>query len=154
MKCPYCRTDNDRVQDTRPTEEGFAIRRRRICLHCGKRFTTTERAVADVMRVVKKNSVREGFDPEKIRQGLERACWKRPVSDKKIDEMVASIEAQIYSNQYEGEIPTRDIGEIVMNQLADVDQVAYVRFASVYREFKDTDEFLSELTRYKQTQIP
>jgi len=144
MKCPYCRSDNDKVIDTRASEDGFAVRRRRVCQSCGRRYTTYERLEDAVIKVVKKDLSREPFQREKIRQGLARACWKRPVSAERIEEAVDSIEQEIYSD-FEHEIESRLIGELSMKRLADTDQVAYVRFASVYREFKDVRDFVDEL---------
>lgn len=144
MKCPFCRVDNDRVIDTRGSGDGFAIRRRRQCLGCKRRFTTSERVVEVEVKVIKKGGVRELFDREKIRRGLQKACWKRPVSDEQIEDAVSKVEGEIYS-QDDSEVDSRVVGEIVMQQLADLDQVAYVRFASVYREFKDVNDFVEEL---------
>ncbi|MEC9092673.1 MAG: transcriptional regulator NrdR [Planctomycetota bacterium] len=144
MKCPFCRTDNDKVIDSRGSNDGFAIRRRRECLSCGRRYTTYERLHEVNLKVVKKDNVRDNFDPEKIREGLLKACWKRPVSAVQIEDMVTRIEQQIYSS-FDMEIDSQDLGEIVMNELMKVDQVAYVRFASVYREFKDVRDFVEEL---------
>lgn len=144
MKCPFCGADNDRVTDSRACQDGFVIRRRRQCLSCERRYTTKERFEEVAIKVVKKGGVRESFQREKLRQGLARACWKRPVSDEDIDSIVAVIESQVYS-AYETEVPSRRLGEMAMEQLADLDQVAYVRFASVYREFKDVRDFVDEL---------
>lgn len=144
MRCPYCRVDNDRVIDSRASEDGFAIRRRRECLQCKRRFTTYERLEEVGIKVVKKDGVREPFDREKIRRGLERACWKRPVSDEKINDAVAQVESEVYA-AYESEIDSKVLGELVMQRLAELDQVAYVRFASVYRRFKDVRDFVDEL---------
>jgi len=132
------------VTDTRAAEEGFATRRRRQCLSCSRRYTTYERLEEAVMRVVKKDGAREPFKREKIKQGLDRACWKRPVTEAQIGEVITACESEIYAD-FEDEIMSRQIGEIVMRHLADADQVAYVRFASVYREFKDADDFVDEL---------
>jgi len=144
MRCPYCRSDNDRVTDTRGAEDGFATRRRRQCLSCSRRYTTYERLEEAVMRVVKKDGGRAPFKREKIKQGLDRACWKRPVTEQQIEAVIAACESEIYAD-FEDEIYSRQIGEIVMRHLAEADQVAYVRFASVYREFKDADDFVDEL---------
>ncbi len=144
MKCPYCRADNDRVIDSRASEEGFAIRRRRECVSCRRRYTTYERIEGAVIKVVKKDGVREPFDREKIKRGLGKACWKRPVSDQQIDDIVAAIEADIFAN-FEGEVDSRYLGEQVMVRLREVDQVAFVRFASVYRQFEDVRDFVEEL---------
>ncbi len=144
MKCPYCRTDNDRVVDSRISQDGFSIRRRRECLGCEKRYTTYERLEEMAIKVVKKDGVREPFNPEKIRGGLAKACWKRPVSDDQIERVVAAVETDVYSS-FDTELDSHQLGEIVMQHLADLDQVAYVRFASVYREFKDVRDFVDEL---------
>lgn len=144
MFCPHCAADNDRVIDSRACEDGRAIRRRRCCNQCKKRFTTYERVEQFALHVKKKDDVREPFSREKIERGVERACWKRPIAGERIRELVSNIEALILAD-YETEIPSSVIGRIVMQQLADLDQIAYVRFASVYREFKDVEEFMSEL---------
>lgn len=144
MICPHCSSDNDKVLDSRACEDGRAIRRRRCCNQCKKRFTTYERVEQYAMQVVKKDDVREPFSREKIEHGLERACWKRPISRERIRELAGQIEADIQSD-YESEIPSAVIGRMVMQRLADLDQVAYVRFASVYREFKDVEDFVNEL---------
>ena len=144
MRCPFCREDNDRVIDSRVVDEGFSIRRRRHCLNCGRRYTTYERPEEIAIKVVKKDGCREPFRREKIRQGLERACWKRPISDEQIDRLVSDIESDVYAD-FESEIESRTLGELVMEHLRDLDQVAFVRFASVYREFKDVNDFVHEL---------
>jgi transcriptional repressor NrdR len=144
MKCPFCREDNDRVIDSRASEDGFAIRRRRECLNCRRRYTTYERLDEIVVKVVKKDGVREPFDREKIRRGLAKACWKRPISDDQIEDVISSVESAVYT-MYDSEVPTRELGQLVMDHLAHLDQVAYVRFASVYREFKDVRDFVDEL---------
>ena len=144
MRCTFCRYDNDRVIDSRASQDGFAIRRRRECLHCKRRYTTYERVDEMGIKVVKKNGVREPFDREKIRIGLARACWKRPVSDEQIESAVAQVESDIYST-YESEVDSKTLGEMVMQRLALLDQVAFVRFASVYRQFKDVRDFVDEL---------
>ncbi len=144
MKCPFCQRDNDRVIDSRSSEDGFAIRRRRECLNCRRRYTTYERLDDLAIKVVKKDGVREPFGREKIRQGIARACWKRPISDETIDAVISHIEGDVYAN-YDGEVPSRHLGEMVMEQLREIDQVAFVRFASVYREFTDVRDFVDEL---------
>ena len=144
MKCPFCRIDNDRVIDSRASEDGFAIRRRRECRHCNRRYTTYERLEDLGIKVVKKDEVREPFDREKIRQGLLKACWKRPISDERIEEMVSAIEGDIYLH-CDSEVESRSIGELVMKHLKRADQVAFVRFASVYRDFEDAADFVEEL---------
>jgi transcriptional repressor NrdR len=145
MRCPNCKLDNDRVIDSRSSDDGFAIRRRRECTSCHKRFTTYERLEEPVVKVVKKDGVREEFSRDKIRAGLLKACWKRPIRDEKIESIITDIETHIQASG-EGEIESRELGRLVMERLAAVDQVAYVRFASVYREFKDVNDFVDELT--------
>jgi transcriptional repressor NrdR len=144
MRCPFCRIDNDRVIDSRATNDGFSIRRRRECLHCKRRFTTSERVEEMNLKVVKRKGVREPFSREKVRLGIEKACWKRPISDEQIDAAVARVETEIVA-QYENELTSTELGELVMKELARLDQVAYVRFASVYRQFKDVQDFVQEL---------
>lgn len=144
MRCPFCRHDNDKVIDSRASEEGYVIRRRRQCMSCKRRFTTYERLEGQALKVVKKDGVREPFDVEKIRRGLAKACWKRPVSDQAVEKVIAAVENEVYA-EYDSEIDSRELGELVMQHLADLDQVAYVRFASVYREFKDVRDFVAEL---------
>ncbi|MEO2021293.1 MAG: transcriptional regulator NrdR [Pirellulaceae bacterium] len=144
MRCPFCQTDNDRVLDSRSSEEGYAIRRRRECMQCKRRYTTYERLEELAIKVVKKDGAREPFSRDKIRRGLEHACWKRPLSDDQIDNVVAEIESDVYAN-FESEIETKQLGGMVMEHLGRLDQVAYVRFASVYREFKDVHDFVEEL---------
>ena len=146
MKCRYCASTESKVIDSRPTEDGSAIRRRRECIRCGKRFTTYEKIEEIPIMVVKRDGRREAFDSEKIRNGIRKACEKRPVSADVQDRLVDDISREIF-NTLASEITTRDIGEIVMRYLKDVDEVAYVRFASVYKEFKDTQTFMAELQR-------
>lgn len=144
MICPFCRIDNDRVIDSRTSQDGLAIRRRRQCLHCKRRFTTYERVEEMTLKVIKKGGDRVPFERDKIRRGLEKACWKRPISEADIERVVTAIENEVYSS-YDGEVPSKELGEIVMRHLGKLDQIAYVRFASVYREFKDVREFVEEL---------
>ncbi len=144
MKCPFCHLDNDRVIDSRSHQDGYAIRRRRECLSCKRRYTTYERLEELELKVVKKDHVREPFHREKIFMGLAKACWKRPVSDEQIHAIVSEVEQEIY-DRTDNEIETRQIGEMLMKKLRHVDQVAFVRFASVYREFKDVRDFVDEL---------
>ena len=125
-------------------EDGFSIRRRRHCLSCGRRYTTFERVEEMAIKVVKKDGCREPFQREKIRQGLARACWKRPISDEQIDKLVSDIESDVYA-RFESELESRVLGDLVMEHLRELDQVAFVRFASVYREFKDVNDFVHEL---------
>lgn len=145
MKCPYCGKENTRVIDSRPTDDS-SIRRRRQCDECGKRFTTYEKVETLPLIVVKKDNNRELYDREKIVAGIVRSCHKRPISMTQINDMVDDIEGQIF-NMGEKEIPTTTIGSIVMDKLKDLDEVAYVRFASVYREFKDVNTFMDEIKK-------
>lgn len=144
MKCPFCRSANDRVLDTRTSDDGFVIRRRRSCLSCGKRFTTYERIEVTNVRVVKRDGTRVPFDRLKLRRGIEQACWKRPISEAQISALVAKLETIIESDG-EAEVDTDYIGEKVMDLLKELDEVAYVRFASVYRKFKNVKDFANEL---------
>ncbi len=144
MRCPYCRKDNDRVIDSRASQDGAAIRRRRECVACSRRYTTYERPEDTTIKVVKKDGSRAPFDREKIQQGLERACWKRPISTLQIDATVDAIENDVYQS-FENEIETTELGQLVMEHLRELDQVAFVRFASVYRQFKDAHDFVEEL---------
>jgi len=144
MRCPFCRVDNDRVIDSRSIDDGVNIRRRRECVSCRRRFTTYERVERQVLSVIKKGGVREPFERDKIRAGLNIACGKRPVTEADIEALVSAIESECYDN-YESEVPSRVIGERVMGLLRSVDKIAYVRFASVYRESKDAREFVASL---------
>ncbi len=146
MKCRYCASTDSRVIDSRPTEDGSAIRRRRECINCGKRFTTYEKIEEIPIMVVKRDGRREPFDSEKIRNGIRKACEKRPIPADIQDKVVDDVSREVF-NTLASEVTTRDVGEIVMKKLKDVDEVAYVRFASVYREFKDTQTFMKELQR-------
>lgn len=146
MKCPYCGKDNTRVIDSRPADDGDSIRRRRECDSCAKRFTTYEKVETIPVIVIKKDNNRETYDRSKIEGGVIRACHKRPISAGQIEAMVDEIEAIIF-NKEEREISTREIGELVMKKLKELDSVAYVRFASVYREFKDVNTFMDELKK-------
>ena len=144
MRCPFCRADNDRVIDSRAGDDGATIRRRRECLACRRRFTTYERVERQTLTVVKKGGDREPFDRDKLKRGLAKACWKRPVTADEIEQAVSALEAELYGT-YEGDVPSRVIGERLMEILRHLDPVAYVRFASVYREFKDARDFVDEL---------
>ncbi|MBY0759161.1 MULTISPECIES: transcriptional regulator NrdR [Sellimonas] len=144
MKCPYCNHPDTRVVDSRPAEDGSSIRRRRSCDACGKRFTTYEKVETIPLIVIKKDNNREQYDRGKIEKGILQACYKRPVSADKIRKTVEQVETDIF-NREEKEISSSVIGEIVMHKLKDLDEVAYVRFASVYREFKDVNTFMDEL---------
>lgn len=145
MKCPFCGKDNTKVIDSRPTDDS-SIRRRRQCENCGKRFTTYEKVETMPLIVIKKDNNREPYSREKIVAGIVRSCHKRPVSITQINEMVDEIENQIFNTE-EREIETAKIGLIVMDKLKVVDEVAYVRFASVYREFKDVNTFMDEIKK-------
>ena len=144
MRCPYCRQDHDKVVDSRSSGEGATIRRRRECLACARRFTTYEKVETLPIRVVKKDGRRVEFDRMKIFSGLLKACEKRPISTDVIEQVVGDIENEIYSH-YDKEVSTRQVGQLVMKKLREVDKVAYVRFASVYREFKDVTDFVEEV---------
>ena len=144
MKCPYCAYAESKVVDSRPADEGASIRRRRECLSCHKRFTTYETVESLPLMVVKKDGSRQSFDRNKVMSGVIRACEKRPVPYQSMEALAAEIE-QILQNQMDREVSTARIGELVMERLKALDEVAYVRFASVYREFKDIGTFLAEL---------
>ncbi len=146
MKCPFCGHDNTRVIDSRPAEDNNSIRRRRVCDECDKRFTTYEKIETIPLIIIKKDNNRETYDRSKIEAGVLRACHKRPVSAGQLERLGEEVETEIF-NMEEKEISTQDIGELVMNKLKDVDAVAYVRFASVYREFKDINTFMDELKK-------
>ena len=146
MKCPYCGFEESKVIDSRPADEGERIRRRRECLKCGKRFTTHEIIETVPIIVVKRDKSREVFDRAKLTAGILRACEKRPVSIEQIEKMVDTIEAQLQSS-LDREVTSMTIGELTMDQLKNVDEVAYVRFASVYRQFKDINTFMEELNK-------
>jgi transcriptional repressor NrdR len=144
MRCPFCHDDSNRVVETDPGEGGFAVRRLRECLSCRRQYTTFERSEERTIKVIKKDGTRAPFDRQKIRQGLEKACWKRPVSDEQIEGVIAAIETDIHSRP-QGEVETSYLGELAMQHLRKLDQVAYVRFASVYRQFQDVQDFVDEL---------
>jgi len=146
MKCPFCGKENTRVIDSRPADDGNSIRRRRQCDECSKRFTTYEKVEAIPLVVIKKDNNRESYDRTKIEAGVYRSCHKRPISVDQINTLVDEIENTVF-NMEEKEIPSSVIGEIVMDKLRDLDPVAYVRFASVYREFKDVNTFMSEIKK-------
>ena len=146
MKCPFCSSENTRVIDSRPADDNSSIRRRRMCDDCGKRFTTYEKVETIPLIVIKKDNTREQYDRSKIEGGVLRACHKRPMSVNEINQLVDDVETEIF-NREEKEIPSSMIGEIVMDHLKDLEAVAYVRFASVYREFKDVNTFMSELKK-------
>ncbi len=146
MKCPYCSFEESKVIDSRPTDEGERIRRRRECLKCQKRFTTYEIIESLPIIVIKKDKSREVFNRDKLLNGLLRACEKRPVSLEKLENMIDDIEAML-QNSLDREISSEKIGELAMDKLKEVDEVAYVRFASVYRQFKDIGTFMNELNK-------
>ena len=146
MKCPFCSHENTRVIDSRPAEDNNSIRRRRVCDECGRRFTTYEKVETIPLIIIKKDNNREAYDRSKIEGGVLRACHKRPVSAQQITMLVDEVENEIF-NMVEKEIPSQFIGELVMNRLMNLDPVAYVRFASVYREFKDVNTFMDELKK-------
>ena len=152
MKCPYCAYQEDRVIDSRPTDDGATIRRRRECARCLKRFTTYEKVEILPLIVIKKDNTREVFDRQKIRSGLIKACEKRPVSADAMELVIDELESQL-SNTLEREITSKKIGELLVERLKKLDQVAYVRFASVYREFEDVSTFMEEIKRM-QTEGP
>ena len=146
MRCPFCEAPDTKVIDSRPTEEGHAIRRRRECIECGKRFTTYENVEDVLFMVVKKDGSRENFDRNKILNSIARACDKRKVSMEQMEAVVADIERGL-NNMMEKEVSSEFIGEVVMDHLKNLDEVAYVRFASVYRQFKDVETFIAEVER-------
>ncbi len=143
MMCPFCRNGETSVIDSRASTP-FIIRRRRKCLSCDRRFTTYEKIEDSPLKVIKKDGSRVPFDREKIKSGLEKACYKRPISDETMERIISDIEASLYE-QFEREVPSQEIGEKVMEALRAVDHVAFVRFASVYREFQDVNDFVEEL---------
>ena len=146
MRCPFCYNMESKVIDSRPTDEGLTIRRRRECIECGKRFTTYEKIEQLPVFVVKKDGRRESFDRDKIMRGLVKACEKRPISLKDLETLVQEIEKQVF-NSLEPEVTSQQIGQMVMEKLKKLDEVAYVRFASVYRQFKDLNTFMEELNK-------
>ena len=146
MKCPFCNKNDTRVVDSRPVDDNSSIRRRRMCDACGKRFTTYEKVETIPLIVIKKDQNREQYDRRKIENGVIRACYKRPISAQQITAVVDQIETLVFSRE-EREVSSEVIGEIVMDQLKELDPVAYVRFASVYREFKDVNTFMDELKK-------
>ncbi|MBC8115727.1 MAG: transcriptional repressor NrdR [Candidatus Saccharimonas sp.] len=143
MMCPFCRNGDTSVIDSRASQD-FVIRRRRKCLSCERRFTTYEKIEDSPIKVIKKDGTRVPFDREKIKSGLEKSCYKRPISDEQMEVIISDIEASLYE-QFDREVPSREIGEKVMEALRKIDHVAFVRFASVYREFQDVNDFVEEL---------
>ena len=147
MKCPFCNQDDTRVVDSRPADDNSSIRRRRLCDACGRRFTTYEKVETIPLVVIKKDRTREQYDRRKIEDGVMRACYKRPTPIQKIREMLDEVEREIF-NREEKELESKVIGEIVMEKLKELDAVAYVRFSSVYREFKYVKNFIDELKKF------
>lgn len=148
MKCPYCKYTESKVIDSRPTVDGESIRRRRICQQCGKRFTTYETIESHSLMVIKKDGSRQQYDREKLMRGILKACQKRPVTKAQMDDLLSNIEKELYDQQ-EDEVSSMTIGEMVVERLIDIDEVAYIRFASVYRDFDDVDSFMAELKRIR-----
>ncbi len=148
MKCPRCEFDEDRVVDSRVSREGQSVRRRRECVRCAHRFTTLEEIVPTEIVVVKRDERREDYDPKKIRDGIHRACWKRPVNAEKLEQIYLEVHSQV-EHLSDREVPSEKIGRFVMEELKNVDDIAYVRFASVYRQFKDIDQFMDEIKQLK-----
>ena len=146
MKCPYCGKTDTRVIDSRPAEDNSSIRRRRCCDECGKRFTTYEKVETIPVMIIKKDDTRQQYDRSKIESGILRACYKLPISAGEIQRTIDDIETEIF-NREDKEIPTSIVGEIVMDKLKELHEVAYVRFASIYREFKDVNTFMSEIKK-------
>ncbi|MBT5017668.1 transcriptional regulator NrdR [Planctomicrobium sp.] len=148
MLCPFCRDGESKVVDSRGSQD-FVIRRRRECLSCGRRFTTYEKIEESPMKVIKKDGSRVPFDREKIRSGVEKACYKRPISPDQIEQILDSVEHYVYE-KFDREVPSRIVGEQVCEALKSVDQVAFVRFASVYRSFQDVNDFVEELQTLRE----
>jgi len=146
MKCPYCGFGQDKVIDTREINEGLQIRRRRECLNCGKRFTTYEEIEMRPLIVIKKDGRREKFNREKIFTGIQKACEKRPISTEEIEKIIIEIEQEL-RQKFDREVPSKEIGKIIIKKLKKIDKVAYIRFASVYREFQDISEFKKEIEK-------
>ena len=144
MQCPFCHKDNDRVIDSRASQDGASVRRRRECFSCQRRYTTYERPDETTIKVIKKDGSRVPFSREKIQRGLERACWKRTVTSQQIENTVNAIENDVYQS-YETEVLSSELGLLVMEHLRELDEVAFVRFASVYRQFEDVNDFFEEL---------
>ncbi|WP_437191029.1 transcriptional regulator NrdR [Planctomicrobium sp. SH527] len=148
MLCPFCRQGESKVVDSRGSQE-FVIRRRRECLHCGRRFTTYEKMEESPLKVIKKDGSRVPFDRERMRQGIEKACYKRPISPDQVESILNNVEFCVYET-FDREVPSRFIGEKVCEELRRIDQVAFVRFASVYRSFQDVNDFVEELQTLRQ----
>lgn len=149
MRCPKCSCENDKVIDSRSIRDGAGVRRRRECARCQYRFTTVEEIVPEELKVVKRNGVREEYSIEKLRTGIKNACYKRPVSDEEIDAVIEDINHSLMRD-FDKEVPSLEIGERVMDALRDLDQIAYVRFASVYRKFQAAKDFISEVKHLKK----
>jgi transcriptional repressor NrdR len=149
MRCPKCGFLEDKVIDSRVSKEGDSVRRRRECVDCGNRFTTLEQTVPAEIYVIKSDESREEFNPQKIYEGLQKACWKRPIGDSELQAVLGSITSQL-EELGEREISSEKLGKLVMDELRELDDIAYVRFASVYREFKDTNQFISEIRKLKR----
>ena len=147
MRCPFCRADNDRVVDSRSGDDGATIRRRRECLACKRRFTTYERIEENPLRVMKKDGRRVPYERDKLRRGIEKACWNLPVSAEQIDAMATAVESEAFE-KFDREVPSNFLGELIMRELRRVNHVAYIRFASVYKEFKDVSEFMDILEEF------
>ena len=150
MKCMFCGCEDSKVIDSRPTDDGKSIRRRRECMSCGRRFTTFETIELLPFLVVKRDGTRQTYDKNKVKSGIIRSCYKRPISMAQIDKIVDNIEKQLY-NSLEQEIASNVIGDLVMKQLKELDEVAYIRFAAVYREFKDSATFFEEMSKIFNT---
>lgn len=144
MKCPACGYLDDKVVDSRSVKDGAGVRRRRVCLNCSHRFSTYEGIIREELRVVKRNGICEDFDKDKLRRGIRNACYKRPIDSDRIDQIVEDVNS-IIQKEFDKDVPSAEIGRIVMEALKKEDQVAYVRFASVYRKFKDVEEFINEI---------
>ncbi|MCR4669609.1 MAG: transcriptional regulator NrdR [Saccharofermentans sp.] len=153
MICPYCAKDNDKVVDSRASESGYAIRRRRVCLECNGRFSTIEKIEGFLPTVIKKNGTKEPFVPSKLKTSLEIACSKRPVSNQLLTDIVSCVENDIMQ-RYRQEITSNEIGEYVMKRLYEADKVAYVRFASVYKDFTDPESFAQEVAKFAGNEDP
>lgn len=149
MRCPKCSCENDKVIDSRSIRDGAGVRRRRECARCQYRFTTVEEIIPEELKVVKRNGVREEYSSEKLRTGIKNACYKRPVSDEEIDSVVEDINHSLMRD-FDKEVPSLEVGERVMDALRDLDQIAYVRFASVYRKFQAAKDFISEVKHLKK----
>jgi transcriptional repressor NrdR len=145
MKCPFCHAGDFAVVDSRSPSGAFPIRRRRVCNRCKRRISTVEQIEESPLKVVKKDHTREPYDTAKLRRGLEKACYKRPISDEQLDRVVQEVESYVYARYFGEEVAASVLGDLVMEHLRELDQVAYVRFASVYREFKDVSDFVQEL---------